>query len=119
MRNFVGFLMIVGLAFGGGWCYYFAGYYIDGYKMEDVCGTAALTWVAYADKARAQQTLGVELERRGIDENPSAEDCDFYEEGSNKVVQCHWQVDVYPPVGGARRLKFDVKRIATPDSKLL
>ncbi len=119
MRNVLGFLFLAAIAAGGGWCYYFSGYYIDAYKMEDVCGTSALTWVAYADKFKAQQTLGVEMERRSIEENPSAEDCEFFEEGANKVVQCHWQVDVYPPVGGARRLKFDVKKSATPDSKLL
>lgn len=112
------FLLIVALAAGCGWAYIFGPYYLDAWKMQDVVGSAALSWSAFTEeKGRAQ--LREELQRREIPGYFTEDKCTFYEEPDGmKVVDCEWYVDVYPPLVAPRRLKFSVAKAASASGVL-
>ena len=110
--RFLTAVLLVAALLGVGWYYYFGSYYIDAFKMNDVVGSAALSWTAYT-QLRAQNELKDELKRREIPEYLTPEQCTFYEEPAGaKVVDCQWIVDVEVPVLGERRLKFRVAKAA-------
>lgn len=104
----------------GGWAFFFGPYYVDSLKMEDVAGSAALTWVAF-DEAKGRAELAEQLRRREIPDYFTPESCRFYgAPGDQKVVDCAWTVDVYlPVVDQTRRLSFHVKKTASADGRLV
>lgn len=114
--KFLTVVLILAAAAGAGWCYYFGPYYIDEFKMQDVVGTAALTWGAYNEE-RAHVELKDQMRIRGVGEYLTPEQCTFYEDvGETKVVDCDWYVDVYLPFEAGRRIKFRVAYAAEPNA---
>ena len=67
----------------------------------------AMNWGAYT-RTRAEGELENQLRRREID-YITPEHCRLQEQAGEKVVTCAWQVDVYPPLVGGRRLEFEVE----------
>lgn len=114
------FLLLVVLAVGLGWCWLFLPYYIDAWKMEDVAGTAVLSW-ANINRARGEGVLKHGLKDREIPDYLTPENCDFYEEADGlKTVDCAWFVDVTIPVADqTRRLQFRVVKSASRDGRLV
>jgi hypothetical protein len=118
MKNL--FLVVVAvcvLGFGY-WYTYFGPYYYDQWKMTDIAGTAALSWAAYS-RERGESELRLEMRRRTIGEEVIPEDCEFYEDVGNKIVECLWQVEVTAPGLGTRRLKLRAAAAASPDHRLV
>lgn len=110
--RFLSVVLLVAVLIGLGWSYYFGSYYVDAFKMNDVVGSAALSWTAYTQQ-RAQNELKDQLKRREIPEYLTPEQCTFYEEPEGaKVVDCQWHVDVEVPLMGERRLRFRVAKAA-------
>jgi hypothetical protein len=111
MRQLVSLLLMVGAVVGVGWCYYFAPFYIEHFRMGDVVGSAAMTWHALGEK-KGREELLVRMRQREIDSEylDPATRCQFYEEEGNKIVGCEWEVEVYPPLVGGRRLHFAVRK---------
>lgn len=107
VKNLLGFLLVAALIAGGGWLAYFGPYYKDYYTMEEVVQSVVLTWGAY-NKDRAVAEVATQLRRREID-YITPEHCRLREEASERVVLCSWQVDVYPPLVGGRRLDFSTE----------
>lgn len=112
-------LLLLAAIVGGGWSYYFGIHHVQAYKMNDVVGTAALTWVALGE-TRAHQKLDEELRRREIPEYVTPENCTFYEDAGEKTVECSWVVDVYLPfVADGRRMRFRVAKTALANGELI
>jgi hypothetical protein len=112
-------ILLLAVILGGGWVYFFGTHYIQAIKMEDVVGSAALSWQALGE-TRGHQQLGEEMRRREIPSYITPEECTFYEEpGGTKVVECSWFVDVYLPLmKEGRRLRFRVAKAASPSGDL-
>ncbi len=117
--RFLTLVLILAAAAGAGWVWLFGPYWIDAYRMNDVAGSAALSWAAF-DEPRGRMELAQELRRREIPDYVTPDQCRFYlEPGDLKVVDCAWTVDVYlPVVDQTRRLSFQVVKSATPDGRL-
>jgi len=118
--RFLTYVLIVAALAAAGWAWYFGPYFVDSYKMQDVVGSAALSWAAFSEeKGKAQ--LAAELKRREIPDYLTPDACIFYmEPGGLKVVDCEWTVDVYlPVVDQARRLSFQVVKSASSDGRLV
>lgn len=113
------FLLLLAALAGVGWAWIFGPYYVDAWKMEDVVGTAVLSW-ANLNRARGEEELASGLRDREIPDYLNPQACDFYEEGSGfKTVDCAWFVDVHVPVvDQTRRLKFRVVKTANRDGRL-
>ncbi len=112
--KFLTVVLIIAAAAAAGWCYYFGPYYLDEFRMNDVVGSAALSWTAYSED-RAHETLRQEMQHRGVGEYLTTEDCNFYTDvGDTKVVDCSWYVDVQLPGNQGRRLNFRVAYAAAP-----
>ena len=110
-------LLLIGVVLGIGWVTLFGPHYIDYWQMEDVVGSAALSWTAF-DLMRAKNEMGHEIDRLGID-NVVVDDCSFGETGGLKTVNCQWYVDVEIPLAGqTRRIKFQLEKSAGPDGRL-
>lgn len=118
MKNFILFAFAAGVLGFGYWYTYFGPFFYDQWKMNDICGTAALSWAAFS-KERGESELRLEMRRRQIGEEVVPEDCEFYEDVGNKVVECQWQVDVMAPLLGTRRLKLFASAAASPDNRLV
>lgn len=116
--KFLSVVLIVAAIIGAGWAWFFAPYYIDAWKMQDVVGSSALSWAAFTEnKARIQ--LHDEMRRREIPDYLTEDKCTFYEDvGDVKVVDCDWYVDVYPPLMSPRRVRFRVARAADSSGHL-
>lgn len=101
------------------WAWFFGPYYLDAVKMEDVAGSAVLSWAAF-DEGRGRSELAEELRRREIPDYLTPDACKFYKQGGGeKVVDCSWTVDVYLPViDHTRRLAFQVVQVAGADGRL-
>lgn len=114
------FLLLLAALAGLGWCWLFGPYYVDAWKMEDVAGSAVLSWANY-NKGKGEQELARGLRDREIPEYLTPQACDFYEEPEQvKTVDCAWFVDVQiPVVDQARRLKFRVVKSASRDGRLM
>ena len=108
--KFLTVVLIAAAIVGAAWAWFFAPYYIDAWKMQDVTGSAAASWAAFTEeKGRAK--LHDELKRREIPDYLTEDKCTFYEDvGEVKVVDCDWYVAVYTPLVEPRRLKFRVVR---------
>lgn len=117
MKNLLTLLLVAGLVVLGGWLVYFFPYYKDKYTMDEVVQTVALTWAAY-DKTRAEHEVSTQLGKREID-YITPQNCELKESGGEFRVSCAWQVDVYPPFIGGRRLDFEVEAAATKDGRLV
>lgn len=117
MKNLISLLLVGAALVGGGWLIYFGPYYKDRYVMEEVTQSVALTWAAY-NKERASSELEQQFRKRGID-YITAEHCEIKEMGDQVYVSCAWQVDVYPPLIGGRRLDFEVESVAGKDGRLV
>jgi hypothetical protein len=115
----VSLLLLVAALAGIGWAWLFGPYWIDYYKMQDVAGSAVLSWAAF-DETRGRMQLVEQLRHREIPDYITLDACRFYEEqGALKVVDCAWTADVYIPlVDQTRRLFFQVKKTATRDGRL-
>lgn len=117
MKNLLSLLLVASLVVGGGWLIYFGPYYRDYYTMQEVAQTVSLTWAAY-DKSRGEHEIATQLEKRDID-YITPQNCELNESGGEFVVTCAWQVDVYPPLIGGRRLDFEVQSASTKDGRLV
>lgn len=104
VKNFLSLTLIAALIAAGGWAIYFGAYYKDYFTMQEVTESVVLSWGAY-NKTRAEAEIGTQLRRREID-YITPEHCDFREEATERVFDCAWQVDVYAPLIGGRRLDF-------------
>ncbi len=118
--RFTTIVLVVAVIAGLGWAWLFGPYYVDAYKMNDVAGTAVLSWAAF-DEPRGRIELADQLRKREIPDYLTPEACRFYMEAGNvKVVDCQWTADVYLPlVEQARRLSFQVKKSAGTDGRLI
>jgi hypothetical protein len=118
--RFLTYVLIVAALAAGGWVWFFGPYWIDSYKMQDVVGSAVLSWAAF-DEGKGKAELAAELKRREIPDYLTPDACSFYlESGGVKVVDCAWTVDVYLPlVDQARRLSFQVVKSAGTDGRLI
>lgn len=118
--RFLTVVLIVAAVAGAGWAWLFGPYYVDAWKMQDVAGTAVLSWAAF-DETRGRMELADQLRKREIPDYLTPDACKFYKEpGEVKVVDCVWTVDVYlPVVDQARRLSFQVTQAASTDGRLL
>ncbi|MDP2305379.1 MAG: hypothetical protein Q8P18_05085 [Pseudomonadota bacterium] len=119
MRVLTMVLIVAALA-AAGWAWLFGPYWVDYFKMQDVAGSAVLSWAAY-DETRGRSELAEQLKFREIPDYLTPDACRFYiEAGGIKVVDCAWTVDVYIPlVEEARRLSFSVVQSASTDGRLL
>lgn len=117
MQKFLTLLLLTGGLVGGGWLVYFGPYYIDSYTMQEVTETVALTSAAFGVK-RGSQELDDQLIRREID-YITPEHCDIAERAGTFHCDCSWQVDVYPPLVGGRRLSLSATAEATRDQRLV
>ncbi len=108
MKNLITLALLVGAVAAGGWLVYFGPYYKDYYTMEEVAESVVLTWQAYT-KERAKGEINHQLKARGIDYITPAHFA-LREEAGEKVVEVEWQVDVYPPLVGGRRLDFYIEQ---------
>lgn len=117
--KFLTLVLILAAAAAAGWAWFFGPYYVDAFKMEDVAGSAALSWAAF-DEQRGKMELAEELRRREIPDYLTPDACKFYKQnGDEKVVDCAWTVDVYLPViDQTRRLAFQVVQVANTDGRL-
>lgn len=110
--------MLVGVVLGIGWGALFGPHYIDYWQIDEVVGTAALSWTVF-DIVRCKNDMSYEMNRMGI-ESVSIDDCSFNEARGLKTVSCQWKVDVeIPLVGQTRRISFDVEKSAGPDGRLV
>jgi hypothetical protein len=117
MKNIISLLLLAGALAGGGWLIYFGPYYMDVYTMQEVAETSVLTAAAFGT-ARGTQELDHQLERRGID-YITGEHCKVAEKAGEFHCDCTWQVDVYPPLIGGRRLSHEVHAAAGKDQRLV
>lgn len=117
MKNLISLLLLAAALVGGVWLIYFGPYYKDELVMEEVTQTVALTWAAY-NQQRAASELESQLRQEGID-YITPEHCDLKQMGDEYYVSCAWQVDVYPPLVGGRRLDFAVESVAGKDGRLV
>ncbi len=113
----LGPLMVASVVVGGGWLIYFGPYYKDYYTIEEVAQSGALTWAAY-NKERGRHEVADQLKRREIDYVTPAH-CELHEGVGTFIVTCRWQVDVYPPLIGGRRLDFVAEATASKDGRLV
>ncbi|MDP2312754.1 MAG: hypothetical protein Q8P41_07600 [Pseudomonadota bacterium] len=118
--RFLTYVLIALVAAAGGWAWFFGPYWLDYYKMEDVVGSAVLSWAAFNEN-KGKMELAEGLRKREIPDYLTPDACRFYQEGGGvKVVDCAWTVDVYLPlVDQARRLNFRVIQSAGSDGRLL
>ena len=75
-------------------------------KMDEVVTVVLLDW---RDKSlrRAQEGLPIEMDKREIPDYLLAEDCEFWEQGGEKHLECYWAIDVkYPLVDKRTTLEF-------------
>ena len=107
VKNLLNLTLLAALVAAGGWLAYFGPYYKDFYTMQEVTESVALTWGAFT-KERAESEIGTQLRRREID-YITPEHCSFHEEANERVFACAWQVDVYAPFIGGRRLDFSTE----------
>ena len=117
MKHLLSLLLAVGVVVGGGWFVYFGPYYMDSYTMQEVTETTALTMASFGVK-RGSQELAHQLEKREID-YITAEHCELAEKSGTFSCDCEWQVDVYPPLIGGRRLSFSAGAAAGKDQRLV
>jgi len=117
MKNFLSLLLVVGLLAAGAWLVYFLPYYKDYYIMQEVTQSVALTWAAF-NKDRAVREVNIQLQKREID-YITAEHCELSEHAGEFHVDCAWQVDVYAPLIGGRRLSFETGSVANKDGRLV
>ena len=117
MKNLISFVLVAAAIVGGGWLIYYGPYYKDYYTMQEVAQSVALTWAAY-NKERAGHEVEDQLKAREID-YITPEHCELHEAAGELVVTCRWQVDVYPPLVGGRRLSFEAEAAATKDGRLV
>jgi hypothetical protein len=113
-------LLLIGGVVGAGWCWYFAPYYIDWIKMDEVVGDAALSWRAYGLK-RGEEELAGQIKDRGLPDYLHPGLCTFDEHRTTQElrVYCAWKVDVYLPGPlPARRLSFESEKVVGPDGRL-
>jgi len=111
-------LLMIAAAAGAGWLFFFGGAHITAWKMQDVVGSAALSWNSLGE-TRGRQQLEEEMRRREIPAYLTKEQCTFYEEaGGAKTVECSWFVDVHMPLVGGRRVRFRVAKRADASGTL-
>lgn len=116
-KDYLTLLTVSGVVIGGGWLTYFGPYYKDYYVMQEVAESGALTWAAYS-KERGRHEVADQLKRREIDYVTPAH-CELHEGIGTFIVTCRWQVDVYPPLIGGRRLDFEAEAVASKDGRLV
>ncbi len=117
--RFLSYVLIVAALLGAGWAWLFGPYWVDYFKMEDVVGSAVLSWAAF-DEPRGKAELAEQLRFREIPDYLTPDACRFYKDGKDKVVDCDWTVDVpIPVVDQTRRLRFRVTQMAGPDGRLV
>lgn len=118
--RFITLVLVVAAALGAGWAWLFGPYWVDYYKMEDVVGSAALSWAAFGEP-RGKAELVEQLRFREIPDYLTPDACRFYKEAVDvKVVDCDWTVDVQIPlVDQTRRMRFRVTQSAGADGRLL
>lgn len=109
-------VLLLAVVVGLGWAYYMGPGWIGYYKMQDITGTAALTWANY-NQGRSEINLKDALRTREVSAVTPA-DCKYVERGAMKVVTCTWNYDVDIPVVGRRRTKFHVEKAAGQDGRL-
>ncbi len=117
MKNLIVLILVAFAVVGGVWLIYFFPYYKDYYTMKEVVQSVSLTWAAY-NKPRAETEITMQLQKREID-YITPQNCELKESGGEFVTSCAWQVDVYPPLIGGRRLDFEVEAAATKDGRLV
>ena len=117
MKNVLSILLLAGALAGGGWLVYFGPYYMDSFTMQEVTESAVLTTASFGMK-RGGEELAYQLDKRGID-YITAEHCAIAERGGTFHCDCAWQVDVYPPLIGGRRLSFSASAEASKDQRLV
>ena len=102
------------------WAWLFGPYWLDYYKMQDIAGSATLSWAAF-DENRGHMELADGLKKREIPAYLTPEACSFYTEaGGVKTVDCAWAVEVViPVVEHRRRMSFRVKKSASTDGRLI
>lgn len=75
-------------------------------KMDEVVTVTLLEWRDKTRK-RSEDRLVKELNDREIPDYILADDCEFYEQGGEKHLECYWAVDVkYPLVDKRTTLEF-------------
>lgn len=118
LRMFFGLVLVVGVIVGAGWVWLFGPYYWDDFKMQNCVGDAVLTW-SNLGLEKGKEQLRMSMEERSIgDEIDRNDNCRFYEEEDQKVVECEWEVIVDVPGVGLRKIKFDKYAAATRDGRL-
>ncbi len=111
-------ILLVLVALGLGWCWYFLPYYIDWWKMDSVAANAAASWGANGLPA-GKTKLEEQLRDQQVPDYISSDACAFSTYGSDRVVECAWDVIVeIPPPIGARRLSFAVSKAVESDPRL-
>ena len=75
------------------WGVAFLPHYWVTYKMEEVVTVSTLEW-RDKSKAKAQERLARELDKKEIPLYVVPQDCEFYEEQNRRHVDCYWAVDV-------------------------
>ncbi len=76
-------------------------------KMEEVVQVSLLDWRDRNNQGRAEDRLLRELDKREIPEYILAEDCEFYEQGGERHIECYWAVDIkYPLLDKRTTLEF-------------
>ena len=117
MKQLISLILVLGLVAAGGWFIYFWPYYKDYYTMQEVAESVALTWSSY-NKERAVVEIDSQLKKREISYIEPTQ-FELRESGGEFEVSVAWQVDVYPPLIGGRRLDFEVDAVATKDGRLV
>ena len=75
-------------------------------QMDEVVTVTLLDWRDH-NRGRAEDGLPLTMDKREIPEYILAEDCEFWEQGGEKHLECYWAVDVkYPLVDKRTTLEF-------------
>jgi hypothetical protein len=117
MKHLLTLLLGGGVIVGGGWLVYFGPYYMDSYTMQEVTESVALTMASFGTK-RGLTELEHQFDKREID-YITAEHCELSDRDGQFSCNCEWQVDVYPPLIGGRRLSFWAGATAGKDQRLV
>lgn len=94
--NVLGVILVLLLAVGAGWAWLFGPYFWDYQVMREATAAAAREWRSTESKDKGAFKLWHRLDNEGMDYIFETE-CSFQQEGTNRMISCAWDVDVYYP----------------------
>jgi hypothetical protein len=94
--NVLGVLLVLLFIGGAGWAWIFGPYFWDYQVMREATAAAAREWRTAESKDKGVIKLWRRVEKEEMTYIPETA-CSFQEEGTNRMIFCAWDVNVYYP----------------------